>query len=341
MRKSIVYILLFLCVVLAQSCSLIDDDLTDCAQEFMLNVRLRLETHLDVELSETLSAETDEQARKIVKQYLDNIFTDTAHDIDIMFFKQSSDRMEKHIVDIIDGTQSVYTVFLPIDNYHNISLANIERNEIVTVNDTLDEATANLQVQNSDTIASQKTGIFSASLPVNVNDSIENQTIEVSLKQVNCAVALVNTQPSYNIGDISMYVAGTASSYMLRDSLYLFDRPVLVKADRLMPTSASAPKHIAADTTPAFQCLTAVCLPAPDLPTADGSYFKIYAYVPLDDGSVTENILSVNRPLSAGRVMVIKTEMKEKGELVPVSTTDVGVTVTLNWKQGAEHDIDL
>ena len=68
--------------------------------------------------------------------------------------------------------------------------------------------------------------------------------------------------------------------------------------------------------------------------------FRIKAYITLPDGSVTENIISVEQPLLAGYLKIIKMKMKPDGSLTPESH-DVGVSVTLDWKQGGTYEPEI
>ena len=69
-------------------------------------------------------------------------------------------------------------------------------------------------------------------------------------------------------------------------------------------------------------------------------FFRIKAYITLPNGSVTENIISVEQPLLAGYLKIIKMKMKQDGSLTPESH-DVGVSVTLDWKQGGTYEPEI
>ena len=62
-------------------------------------------------------------------------------------------------------------------------------------------------------------------------------------------------------------------------------------------------------------------------------------YVTLEDGSVTETVLSPQFALNASELVVIKTIMDSEGVIIPVATTEVATTVTLDWKEGSEYEI--
>ena len=62
--------------------------------------------------------------------------------------------------------------------------------------------------------------------------------------------------------------------------------------------------------------------------------------VPSINGKYTETIFTMNEPLKAGRIKIIKTILKEDGSLA-TSSTAVGVSVKLDWKPGGSHDVDI
>ena len=58
------------------------------------------------------------------------------------------------------------------------------------------------------------------------------------------------------------------------------------------------------------------------------------------DGTVTESILYIDRPLQAAQLRIIKARLKADGSLQPESQ-EVGVSVTLDWKQGGTYEPEL
>jgi hypothetical protein len=54
----------------------------------------------------------------------------------------------------------------------------------------------------------------------------------------------------------------------------------------------------------------------------------------------TETIFTMNEPLKAGKLKIIKTRLKEDGSL-STSNTAVGVSVKLDWKPGGSHDVEI
>jgi hypothetical protein len=63
-------------------------------------------------------------------------------------------------------------------------------------------------------------------------------------------------------------------------------------------------------------------------------------YVTLEDDTVTENRLAFSQPLRAGELRVVRVRILPDGTL-STDDTSVGVSVTLDWKQGGSHDVPL
>lgn len=331
-----------LCAVLAQSCSVIDDDLSTCAKEVDLRLDLTLRIDLNVELTTQLDADIYASARSEVEERLGTIFSDHAHDIKAAFFQYESNEIKHRIEDIVDANQSYYPLKLPIDHYNAIAEANLQNNGIVVMENEENVAQASFQVQSNDTILSQRTGLFRASRAVEVTNE-DNQVIDIHLHQVNSAVVLLVDTTNFRPLDVDALVTGTASGMMLNDSIFLFERDVVVRADK---SSDSAPQRAAGsgdieDDGTKMLCFTAVTMPSQDVAGSDGAYFHLKIYVKNNDETITENVFSVLEPLKAGEVVIIKAALQSEGVVAPVEASQIGATVTLNWNAGGEHDIEF
>lgn len=345
------YCLLLLCAVFVQGCALIDDDLSVCGTDFKLEIQMQLITNLDLELETTLSAETDVYTRTVLHNYFSHIFTDHAHDISIGFYNTTDDELVYAIHDTIDASQSTYTFFLPKNNYYAIALANLDGNEVVTQTDETNSRLAKLETPSSDTLPSQQTGLFTASLETYVQDTAD-QKIDIVLHMANCAFALVIDTNVVHIEDIRGILCGMGDGLVLRDSLFTHNNPKATRMERITESATvkgqrskvkgertmSAPQE-EADT--ARYCLFGcVSFPSPDEPTL-GTYYQAKVYVDMPDGTTTETVLSLYEPLKAGQLKIVRLELQLDGSVVPTQGTEAGISVTLEWKDGGEHNIIL
>ena len=332
-----------------QGCSLIDDDLSVCGSDMQLEIQMQLVTNLDLELETTLSAETDVYTRTILHDYFSNIFTDHAHDISIGFYNTTNDELVYSIHDTIDATQSTYTFYLPKANYYAIALANIDMNGVVSFTDQSNSRLAKMETPSSDTLPSQQTGLFTASLETYVQDTAD-QKIDIVLHMANCAFALVIDTNVVHVESMRGFLCGMGDGLMLRDSLFTHSKPKTTRMERIEPEAnaaerrnygttelrMSAPQE---DADTARYCLFGCAsFPSPDEAEL-GSYYQAKVYVDMSDGTTTETVLSLYEPLKAGQLKIVKLELQPDGSVVPTKGSEVGASVTLDWKDGGTHDI--
>ena len=103
---------------LMAGCSSIDDDLSDCPVEgpkATMDYELKLVTNMTTELTTQLTTQTDIQLASALKQYLNGVFTDFAHDVDLSFYDTVGDSIllqkDEHIM---DANQASYSLNLPM-----------------------------------------------------------------------------------------------------------------------------------------------------------------------------------------------------------------------------------
>lgn len=338
---------LTLCIGL-QGCSLIDDDLSVCGSDMSLELQMQLITNLDLELETVLSAETDIHTRAVLHDYFSNVFTDHAHDISIGFYSMQTEELVYTIHDTIDANQSTYTFYLPKNDYHAIALANLDGNGVVSIADSANSRMARLVTQSRDTLPTQQTGLFAVSRDVTVIDTAD-QKIDLTLHMANSAVALAIDTGNVHALDMWAVLCNTADGLVLRDSLYTFSHPKTILMERITESATvkgqrskvkekrtmSATQD--SDTTyhRIFGC---VSFPSPDEPDNYGTYYQAKVYVMLSGGTITETVLSVHESLPAGCLKVLKLQLQESGEVVPLGSPEVGASVTLDWKEGSEFN---
>lgn len=341
MKNSRYILLWFLLAVCGQSCSIIDDDLTNCGQNYMLNYEMRLETNMQTEISTVLNAESDEMVVEALKKKLSPIFSDHAHDVDLSFYSYSEADLKHHLFEVIDSNKSSFTFYLPKEEYMHLAVANLQENTVATLYGAEYSNTAHVKQSAGDTINSQETGVFSARMPMQVVDTID-QVFDVTLYMINSAVALVIDTTGYSGHVIEAYTEGTASAFFVKDSIYLFASPSLIRGEEVIVDEVAqgvpGMKRVGGKKHSPQACFTTVNLPSRDEADADGVYWRMKAYVRLADGTITENLLTVKEPLRAGQLKVLKMQLQENGKLVPVVSTNIGVSVTLDWKQGNEYE---
>ena len=129
-NKRSIWPLLLAAAAIFSGCSLVDEDLSDCVTDSHLDYTLTLVTNVSTEISTQLeteiSTELELSAALSIREYLKNIFTDYAHDVDLSFYDVVGDSVRLHHEEhIMDANQSSYTLHIPVHRYMHTALANI------------------------------------------------------------------------------------------------------------------------------------------------------------------------------------------------------------------------
>ena len=204
-------------------------------------------------------------------------------------------------------------------------MANITNATNVTLeSDDNTPTTMKLLQQQGDTIDSHTTGMFTARKTIEVCNCTESFNVE--LYMANSCAALVVDTAGVGIRGMKVLTQDFATSFAVSDSTYAYQANPLIRSVEV-PTNGQP-----------YTCHYAVSFPSRH--TRSDGLFRIKAYVTLPDGTTTENIITVEQPLMAGYLKIIKMKMKPNGSLTPLSQ-DVGVSVTLNWKQGGTYEPEI
>ena len=84
------------------------------------------------------------------------------------------------------------------------------------------------------------------------------------------------------------------------------------------------------------------CYATVGMPTRDDTSWTVDFTSTLSGNRHTKTTLTIDKALEAGTLRIIKLKMGPSGELNPNDEeTTVGVTVTLDWKDGGNFDVEL
>lgn len=328
-------ITIFIALLVLGGCSLIDDDLSVCGVDCRIDYEMRLVTNMRVKIEDVLRAEADKPLADTLTKWFAPIFSATAHDIDMSFFSTDGmDELRHRAVEIVDNNQTTFTFYLPREDYQHIAVVNSADNGELSLHGKDHAATYKIITSDNDTLRSQRTAVYTASQPINASIEDDTHVFHVNLYMISSAVALVLSEDAKSMPKIETFLCGTASGFEVRDSLFTYTGSVPVRCDQVTE-----------------QCFAVVSLPSPDAAAASPARFKalqaaaslwqLKVYVTLPDGTVTETVLNVDYPLEAGTLEVIKCDVRDNGELVPVDNAHVGATVQLDWKDGGTREIDI
>lgn len=311
------------------ACSTIDEDMSDCGEEFEMEYKLQLITNIETELQSQLTTGKEKLVADALRNHLANIFTDIAHDIDLSFYDTGKDaNLLYHQGNVMDDNEKTYTLFLPAQDYLHLALANLQKNSQVSVtgSDSRDQA---LVQKTGETIESHETGIFTARTEIGVKEDVD-QTFHVDLYMANSATALVIENTSgVEVKDIQVYATGFATGFNVNDSTYTFvDNPPLIHAQQVTTGVDD------------MLCFCTVNFPSRDKAVGEEPLWQYVVYVTLADGSVTKSELKIDDPLKAGDLKIVKAYLQADGSLRPDDTL-VGVSITLDWKQGGSYETEM
>lgn len=335
---------------LYSSCSMIDEDQSDCGKEAKIDYELQLITNMTIELETQLDKEIDEDVIDALKEYLKNIFTDFAHDVDLSFYDTQGDSIRlQHDQHIMDANQQSYTLLLPMREYMHLAAANLVNNPQVSLADDERCHPSKLLQQTADTIKPHTTGLFTARLPMDVKEN-EDQSFHVKLYMANCAAALVLDNQGYDTQGMQVFTSGFASGFNINDSTFTFGKASVVKADELEVKNNRQ------------LCFCSVNFPSREPETTrtvieteepfiaqegEKSLWEFQVYVPdpssaqsRADRKITQTILRLRRPLRAGQLIIIRGRVQKDGSIA-TTMPEVGVSVTLDWKPGGVYHPDL
>lgn len=337
--------LLLLAAAALAGCGLVDEDLSDCETDYRLDYQLRLVTNMTTELQTQLGLQTDISLATALRAHLSDIFTDYAHDVDLSFYDVSEEEVRLHHErHIMDDNSSSYTLYIPVRRYMHLGVANLEENEAVSLVEDDVCHTASLHQQVADTLSSHRRGLFTARLPMDVKEGVD-QHFDVHLYMANCASALVLDTLGSHIRDIRVFAAGFATDFDLADSTYHYKYTPIFRTDKVEGLEPGLSQL----------CFVAVTFPSRTVPDskvvietddpfvtedAGQTLWQFRVYATLQDNTVTETLLSLRKPLLPGQFRCLTARVFDNGTISP-SDPSVGVSVTLDWDPGLEVDVEF
>jgi len=321
------------------ACSLIYDDLSVCGEPLVINYQLQLRTELSTQLQTEFSADTDSAVHEALKGWLAPVFTDKAKDIDLHFFSQETDLISRRIQDVLNANSTSYTINLPKMNYMHLALANIADNDQMYLADNTHSATMRLNLQDKKVLSPLNTGVLTARLPMAVDDSA--QQFSVYLYMVNAAVALViDTTACDSLVSMSGTMNDGACGFSVRDSVYSYERLCSFTLENIPVADAHTSKHAMPARRTEETEEAPVCLATVGMPTRDDMPWTMTVVSSMQDNRQAVNTITVDEPLKAGTLRIIRLKTEPDGKLVEVGQ-EVGISITVDWKDGSEHEIEI
>lgn len=333
MQNFVMFCFFVLLLTAAPGCRWVDEDLSDCVTTYHIGYELRLVTNMTTELQTQLGMAADVEVASALESYLEDVFTDYAHDVDLSFYDVFGDSLRLHHEShIMDANQSSYSLYIPVRKYMHVALANYsEVPQLQLLNDEKCHS-ALLQQVVKDTIDSYKRAVFTARLPMDIREG-EDQQFDVKLYTTSCAHALVLDTLGSRIRDMKVYASGFATAFSLADSTFRFPYTPMVRADKVEINGAPGQPL----------CYAAVTFPSrstSDTKAADESLWFYTVYTTLPDGTVTKTVLGVKVPIEPGQLKIIKCTVTDDGAVNPRAPW-VGMSVTLKWNDRPGWEVEF
>lgn len=328
--------------LLFTACSLIDDNLATCGEDLVIDYQLQLNTELSMQLQTELMTETEEPVRKALSGWLSPIFAEIAKDVDLRFFTIQSDEIRHHIQEEINDQRISYTFQLPKEDYIHLGIANLEDNNHLRLEGSNHSETMELSLGQHSELSSLNTGVFTARKHMSIGDSSES--FNVHLYMATCAVALViDTTTCDSMTSMVAAMVGSATRFSVRDSVYHYDH---MQTTRFENVHIPPRKRITTQQDSASLDIkdTYICLAASSFPTADDKSWQVSARTSLGENRHTNTILTIREPVQAGTLRILRLHVDEKGALEPdesISDQEIGISITLDWQEGGDHEIEL
>lgn len=333
-------------------CSMIDEDQSDCGEEAKMDYELELITNITTEVETQLNTQTDVSLAASLKDHLGDIFSDFAHDVNLLFYGIGSDStLLYHDEHIMDDSESSYTLYIPRQKYMHLAVANVEGDPVVRLEDTENCHTAVLRQIDGDTISSHNTGIFTARQLMEMIEGVD-QTFNVKLYMANCSAMLVVDPNGHDISGMRVFTTGFATAFFIADSVYEYKTPSpMIRTTRLDPdengnvgfVSVNFPSREPSASLPseARQTRTVIETTEPFIAQpGDEVLWEFHIFLPQPDGTITKTVLGIREPLRAGQLKIVRVRVGDSGA-IETDAPEVGVSVTLDWKPGSIYHPEL
>lgn len=350
-RGAFLFLGLFV-LLLFVSCSVIDEDQSDCGEEAKMEYELKLVTNIKTEVKTQLNTQTDISLATLLKDYLSDIFSDFAHDINLFFYSlDDNSTLLYHDSHIMNGSESSYTLLIPRQKYMHLAVANVEGDPVVRLEDTDNCYTAVLRQIEGDIIDSHNTGIFTGRQLMEMIEGVD-QTFNVKLFMANCSAMLAVDPNGHDISGMNVFTTGFATAFYIADSVYEFKEPLpLIRTKRLESdengvvgfVSVNFPSREPSISKPTEARPTRTVIETTEpfiAQPGDEVLWEFRIYLPQPDGTITETILGIKEPLRAGQLKIVRVRVSDNGAIVS-EAPEVGVSVTLDWKPGGIYNPNI
>lgn len=321
-------------LLMTQSCSYIYDDCSNCAKYYSLNYRLDMISNINMQLREQLRADASSKTLKTLDNHFQNIFLPNTTEAHLGFYPVNGD--EPILFNrTIEGRSTSISLSIPATDYRHVAVIG-QSDPSISLNEGKAASEVRLTQFMTDTVVSHAEAAFAGTLDMDVMDNV-NQNWTVNLYPADAGIAVVmNKNPK--VSRIRTFIGGLATSFSPDDSTWHWEHASIMRTEpiEIDGTDSTAycavafPSH--AKTTGAKGNNTRA--------NSNNGLWNVDIYADMPNGSITKTVLTLSEALKAGDIKVIRVKVNDDGG---ISTTDsnVGASVTLDWKKGGEYNPDL
>ncbi len=107
-------------------CGLIDEKIDDCPEEITLTCSLNLKSNKEQEMDDKIGTEHDRPVRAALEKYLEHVFINSVHEVDMYFYDQRRrGKMTHEQHEIMDAGQREFEIRLSASDYRMAGSANV------------------------------------------------------------------------------------------------------------------------------------------------------------------------------------------------------------------------
>lgn len=313
--------------------SCIDEDLSRCGVNYIIDYRLELSASLRLTLDEELTTPAEQELAAALRQDLADVMSERAAVMDLSFFTVDGGSLTQHQTVEPDASSLSMTVYMNRGNYYNIALAATRQEPSVSIANSTEYRSINLQQEAADTVDAHRAAIYMGYELLQVDEASNH--FYVPLYMVNSVPVLVVDPNGSPAETVAAYTRRTASGIVCSDSTFTYDHSAVVRTLRTDGGGLVAYHSVCFPSTDASTSRA-----GSDITESEGSLWEMDLYTRMPDGEYVKNTLYIKDPLRAGEMQVIKVRLDDEGRVV-TDNPEVGVSVELDWKPGGDFDIEM
>lgn len=309
----------------------IKEDMSQCRYDIEIDYHIHLQNNFQEVLIREFTTPKEVALSEKLQDPLSHIFNESVEDINFSFYAKSNQQYDETYE--VNDSYHAHSFFIAAKNYTHFAFANLSSvSSVERVNQSKIHSCHLAQIQ-GDTISSHDIALYTGSDEIQVQPINSPFSMKLYMQNSACILAL---DPNGNeVKSIRSYIINTANAFHVKDGIFIFDKSQVISMCPLH-TDAMYSMYGVSFPSRGYSSTTRTIEEASDEP----SLWKIHAYITLQSGAVTENILSIKKPLRAEDLYIIKGIITAKGE-IQSSSNEVGISVNIDWEQGNEYNPEI